>query len=137
LRVLFGLANGIEFLDFVSIFRHKIKKETHMTDTSLPTTSSTPQFKSIFQSKTFWGAVLTAVTAIAPAIARDVTKYQDTHKFDPQSISEIVVILATTGLTLMGRIDANSSAPVYTPNWAPGPNKPETKSSESIPSPNS
>lgn len=97
-----------------------------MTNASLPTSSPAPQSRSIFQSKTFWGAVLTAVAAIAPAIAREVTDYQDTQRIDPQSISEIVVILSTTGLTIMGRLDANSSTPVYTPNWAPGPSKPET-----------
>jgi hypothetical protein len=106
-----------------------------MMNASLSTTSAAPQQKSIFHSKTFWGAVLTAVAAIAPAIARNVDKYQHNQPIDPQSVSEIIVILCTTGLTLMGRIDANSSAPVYTPNWAPGPNKSETASSEAPSSP--
>ncbi len=106
-----------------------------MTNASLPTSSPAPQYKSIFHSKTFWGAVLTAVAAIAPAIGRDVAKYQETQKIDPQTISEIVVILATTGLTIMGRIDANTSGSVYTPNWAPGPNRPKIESSEPPSSP--
>ena len=106
-----------------------------MTNASLSTSSPAPQPKSIFQSKTFWGAVLTAVAAIAPAIARDVANYQDNKPIDPQSVSEIIVILCTTGLTLMGRIDANSSAPVYTPNWAPGPNRPKEEPLEPPSSP--
>ncbi|HEY9631779.1 MAG TPA: hypothetical protein V6D14_00130 [Coleofasciculaceae cyanobacterium] len=100
-----------------------------MTNASLPTSSPASQSKSIFHSKTFWGAVLTAVAAIAPAIDRDIEYYQKEGNMKPQSISEIVVILATTGLTIMGRIDANTSAPVYTPDWAPGPNKRETEPS--------
>ncbi|MBD0344703.1 MAG: hypothetical protein ICV63_07685 [Coleofasciculus sp. Co-bin14] len=106
-----------------------------MTNASLPTSSPAPQYKSIFHSKTFLGAVLTAVAAIAPAIGREVTEYQKTQTIDPQSISEIVVILATTGLTIMGRVDANTSGSVYTPSWAPGPNRPKTESSEPPSSP--
>lgn len=106
-----------------------------MTNASLPTSSPAPQYKSIFHSKTFWGAVLTAVAAIAPAIGKNVDKYQETHKIDPQSISEIVVILATTGLTIIGRIDANTSGSVYTPNWAPGPNRPKEEPLEPPSSP--
>lgn len=88
---------------------------------SKETTFATPA-KSLFQSKTFWGAVLTAVASIAPVVARSVSDYQNTGKLDPNSISQIVVVLATTGLTILGRVDANS--PVYTPNGLPGPNKP-------------
>lgn len=68
--------------------------------------------KSLFQSKTFWGAVLTAIAAIAPVVARNVSDYQNTGKIDPNGIAQIVVVLATTGLTILGRVDANAS--VYT-----------------------
>lgn len=79
--------------------------------------------KSIFQSKTFWGAALTAVAAIAPVIGQNVADYQEKGKVDPNSVAQIVVILATTGLTIMGRIEANTL--VYTPNGLPGRNKSE------------
>ena len=85
--------------------------------------SSITPAKSIFQSKTFWGAVLTAIAAIAPAIAKNVNDYQTTGKVDPNSVSQIVVVLATTGLTILGRVDA--TAPLYTPSGFPGPNKPD------------
>ena len=80
--------------------------------------------KSLFQSKTFWGAVLTAIAAIAPVVARNVSDYQNTGKIDPNGMAQIVVVLATTGLTILGRVDATAS--VYTPNGLPGPNKPTT-----------
>lgn len=83
--------------------------------------SATPT-KSIFHSKTFWGAVLTAIASISPVIAKNVADYQDTGKIDPNSVSQIVVVLATTGLTVLGRIDASAS--VYTPDGLPGPDKP-------------
>ncbi|PSB26252.1 hypothetical protein [Stenomitos frigidus] len=85
--------------------------------------SSATLAKSIFKSKTFWGAVLTAVAAIAPIVAKSVNDYQENHKIDPNSVAQIVVVLATTGVTILGRLDA--SGPVYTPNGFPGPNKPE------------
>jgi len=84
--------------------------------------SFTAPAKSLFQSKTFWGAVLTAVAALAPAVARSVSDYQNTGKLDPNGLSQIVVVLATTGLTILGRVEA--SAPVYTPKGLPGPNQP-------------
>lgn len=96
-----------------------------MTNASLPNSPPTSQYKSITQSKTFWGALLTAVAAVSPAMADIASEYKETKNIEPQSISEIVVILATTGLTIIGRLDANNGASVYTPNWAPGPNKPE------------
>ncbi len=84
---------------------------------------SIPPAKSMIQSKTIWGAVLTAIASIAPIIAKNITDYQNTGGVDPNDIAKIVVVLATTGLTIIGRIDA--SGPVYTPNGFPGPNKPE------------
>jgi hypothetical protein len=81
--------------------------------------------KSIFQSKTFWGAILTLIASISPAIGKNIADYQATGKINPNDISQIVVIVATTGLTILGRMDAN--APVYTPNGFPGPDKPKTE----------
>jgi hypothetical protein len=87
-----------------------------------PPSSVAPR-KSIFQSKTFWGAVLTAIAAISPVVAKNVEEYQNTGKIDPNSVSQIVVVLATTGLTILGRIEATE--PVYTPKGLPGADKPE------------
>lgn len=77
--------------------------------------------KSVFQSKTFWGAVLTAIAAIAPVIAQNIEDYQQTGKVDASSVAQIVVVLSTTGLTVLGRI--NASTAIYTPDGLPGPNK--------------
>jgi hypothetical protein len=87
--------------------------------------TSTPSApaKSVLQSKTIWGAALTAIASIAPIIAKNITGYQNTGKIDPNDIAQIVVVLATTGLTIIGRLDA--SGPVYTPDGFPGPNKPD------------
>ncbi|MCY7273720.1 MAG: hypothetical protein LH702_08230 [Phormidesmis sp. CAN_BIN44] len=85
--------------------------------------SSTPRAKSLFQSRTFWGAVLTAIASISPVIAKNVSDYQEKGKIDPNSVSQIAVVLATTGLTILGRLDA--TAPLYTPNGFPGPDKPK------------
>ncbi|MBW4441555.1 MAG: hypothetical protein KME10_10040 [Plectolyngbya sp. WJT66-NPBG17] len=95
------------------------------------TNSSTAPKKSIFHSTTFWGAVLTArceadtarVASISPVVAENVETYQDTGKIDPNGISQIVVVLATTGVTILGRIHVTES--VYTPNGLPGADKPK------------
>lgn len=99
-----------------------------MTNANPSISQPTSKPKSIFQSKTFWGAVLTAVAALAPVIGKSVSQYNETHEVDPQSLANIVVVFATTGLTIIGRIDANSSAPVYTPNGLPGPDKEDLES---------
>ncbi|KAM3096628.1 hypothetical protein ACKFKG_10250 [Phormidesmis sp. 146-35] len=79
--------------------------------------------KSIFQSVTFWGAVLTAIASISPVIAKNVETYQNTGRIDPNGISQIVVVLATTGVTILGRISVTET--VYTPNGLPGADKPQ------------
>ena len=84
--------------------------------------SSAPS-KSIFQSITFWGAVLTAIASISPVIAKNVETYQNTGKIDPNGISQIVVVLATTGVTILGRINVTEA--LYTPDGLPGANKPK------------
>jgi formaldehyde-activating enzyme involved in methanogenesis len=74
--------------------------------------------KSIFSSKTFWGAVLTAVAGIAPIVGKAVEQ----KKLSVDNAVNIVIILATTGTTVIGRVQANESL-VYTPNGLPGPNQ--------------
>lgn len=91
----------------------------------LSSNSAPVRAKSIFQSKTFWGAVLTLIASTSPAIAKNIAEYQATGKINPNEVSQIVVIVATTGLTILGRIDANT--PVYTPPGLPGPDKPKTE----------
>lgn len=85
--------------------------------------ATSQQSKSIFRSKTFWGAVLTFIAATTPNIAEEYTRFQETGKISPSGVSNIVVIVATTGLTILGRIDATET--VYTPKGLPGQNKPQ------------
>ncbi|BAU13801.1 hypothetical protein LEP3755_43430 [Leptolyngbya sp. NIES-3755] len=87
------------------------------------TNSSAAPKKSIFQSTTFWGAVLTATASISPVVATTVETYQNTGKINPQGISQIVVVLATTGVTILGRVKATEA--VYTPKGLPGADKPK------------
>ncbi|MBW4666262.1 MAG: hypothetical protein KME60_02170 [Cyanomargarita calcarea GSE-NOS-MK-12-04C] len=82
------------------------------------------QSKSIFESKTFWGAVSTAIIAIAPAMNDLLSEFQKTGKINPASIFKISMLLVTTAFTIMGRITAET--PVYTPPGLPGPNKPQS-----------
>ncbi|MER3434418.1 MAG: hypothetical protein C4288_13560 [Leptolyngbya sp. ERB_1_1] len=85
--------------------------------------SSTAPKKSIFQSTTFWGAVLTAIASISPVVAKNVETYQNTGRIDPNGISQVVVVLATTGVTILGRIHVTEA--VYTPKGLPGADKPK------------
>ncbi len=97
-----------------------------MTDANLsvsPQPNSSPQPKSIFQTQTFWFAVLTALVALAPVLGRDIDDLQQGKKITGTAVMEIVGILATTGLTILSRASANNSDPVYTPKYLPGPNK--------------
>lgn|GEM_PF-764122 len=57
---------------------------------------------------------MTAIASISPTIAKNVSDYQEKGKIDPNSVSQIAVVLATTGLTILGRLDA--TAPLYTLN---------------------
>jgi hypothetical protein len=94
------------------------------------TNSSTAPKKSLLHSTTFWGAVLTArckadtarVASISPVVANSVETYQNTGRLDPKGISQIVVVLATTGVTILGRINVTEA--VYTPKGLPGADKP-------------
>ena len=87
--------------------------------------SSVSPKKSIFQSTTFWGAVLTAIASISPVVANTVEAYQNTGRIDPKGVSQIVVVLATTGVTILGRIKATEA--VYTPSGLPGADKPKNE----------
>lgn len=87
------------------------------------TDSSTAPNKSIFHTTTFWGAILTAIASISPVIANNVETYQKTGRIDPNGISQIVVVLATTGVTILGRVNATET--VYTPKGFPGADKPK------------
>ncbi|MCU0549957.1 MAG: hypothetical protein MUC48_11470 [Leptolyngbya sp. Prado105] len=92
-----------------------------MTTTNEFLSTNKPVAKSIFASKTFWGAALTLLIAIAPKVGEEVDKYQNTGRVDGSSITQIVVLFGTTTLAIMGRIDAKQ--PLYTPDGLPGPNK--------------
>ncbi|GET40821.1 hypothetical protein MiSe_56330 [Microseira wollei NIES-4236] len=74
--------------------------------------------KSIFSSKTFWSAVLTAVAGIAPIVGKAVEE----KKLSVDNAVNIVIILASTGTAVIGRVQANDSL-VYTPKGLPGPDK--------------
>ncbi|WP_414583108.1 hypothetical protein [Scytonema sp. PCC 10023] len=87
-----------------------------------PNRPESTEFKSIFDSKTFWGAVATALVAIVPAVTEIIDEFQKTGKINPASIFNISILLVTTGITILGRIDADTR--VYTPASLPGPNKP-------------
>jgi hypothetical protein len=92
---------------------------------SLNQSTFTPPRKSIFASKTFWGAAFTAMAAIAPIVGTAVEQ----NKLTVDHTVKIVVILCGTGATLAGRVQAKDE--VYTPDWAPGPNKPSVEPSQS------
>lgn len=79
-------------------------------------------YKSIFDSTTFWGAVSTAVVAIFPTVNDLVKELLRTGTISPLSVLRIAILLVTTGITIMGRITADTH--VYTPTGLPGPNQP-------------
>ncbi|MGJ3252250.1 MAG: hypothetical protein ACFE0J_14145 [Elainellaceae cyanobacterium] len=85
--------------------------------------SSPATHKSIFQSNTVWGAVLTAIAAVSPIIAQQVEDYQTEGRVDPHAVSDVVIIMAGTTATILGRMNASSK--VYTPKGMPGPNRPD------------
>ncbi|MBE9193151.1 hypothetical protein IQ230_22930 [Gloeocapsopsis crepidinum LEGE 06123] len=93
-----------------------------MTTTQESLSASKPTPKSIFASRTFWGALLTLLVAIAPKVGEMV----DNKKVDGASISQLVVLFGTSTLTILGRIDAKR--PIYTPDGLPGLNKSDFQS---------
>ena len=88
-----------------------------MNSTNRPIDSDKPAAKSIFASKTFWGAVLAGVSSLVPIVVRDI----DAHKITVDDVGQIVLILCGVGTAIVGRV--NAEAPIYTPNLLPGPNK--------------
>ena len=73
--------------------------------------------KSLFVSKTFWGAIFTAIVAIAPTVGEAV----DNRRISGKDIAEIVGIIAGAGVTIVGRTNAKTA--IFTPRGLPGPNK--------------
>lgn len=89
-------------------------------------TPSTSEAKSIFTSKTVWGIVFTTVAAIAPVIGNDVDKFINKQPINiGQDTAQIVVIICGAAATICGRVEAKDS--IYTPEWLPGPNKPDVE----------
>jgi len=79
--------------------------------------SDKPTAKSIFASKTFWGAVLAAITSLVPICVESLKARQ----FTADHGGQIVLILCAAGMTITGRVQAK--AVTYTPNSLPGPNQ--------------
>lgn len=90
--------------------------------------------KSIFDSKTFWGAVFTALVSIIPAVTNQIQvpepcidmpgKLPCKDQRWNQGIedwSQILLAIAGAGVTIYGRVSATQR--VYTPDGLPGPNK--------------
>jgi hypothetical protein len=61
------------------------------------------QGKSIFESKTFWGAVSTALVEILPAISSVLNEFQRTGKIDFGSILIALCTRPLVGLALTSR----------------------------------
>ncbi len=59
--------------------------------------------KTLFTSKTFWGAIVTAVISIAGIFGFS------TEGIDGTAIATALSVLGTTGVTIYGRITADKS----------------------------
>ncbi len=75
--------------------------------------------KSIFASKTFWGAVLAGVASLVPLAVKDIK----THKITVDDAGQAILILCGVGTAIVGRV--NAQVPLYTPDGMPGPSKSE------------
>lgn len=73
--------------------------------------------KSVFTSKTFWGAVLAGVASLVPLAVKDIKA----HKITVDDAGQAILILCGVGTAIVGRV--NAQAPIYTPDALPGPNK--------------
>ncbi len=71
--------------------------------------------KSIFASKTFWFAIGSFWTAIAPSIQALIAQQRSPTAAE---LVQLGFLLVTTGGTIYGRYSANTE--VYTPNGFPG-----------------
>ncbi len=88
-----------------------------MNSTNQPIDSDKAAAKSIFASKTFWGAVLAGVASLVPLAVKDIKA----HKITVDDAGQAVLILCGVGTAIVGRV--NAQAPIYTPDALPGPNK--------------
>lgn len=75
--------------------------------------------KSIFQSKTFWGVVLTGAIGLVPSLGRII----DQGKVTSSEVTEAALIILGVGTAITGRLDVQTG--VYTPSFLPGPNEGE------------
>jgi hypothetical protein len=73
--------------------------------------------KSIFASKTFWGAILAGVASLVPLAVKDIKA----QKITVDDAGQAILILCGVGTAIVGRV--NAQAQIYTPNLLPGPNK--------------
>lgn len=76
--------------------------------------------KSIFQSKTFWGAIATFWIAVLPDLKVLATDLR-LERLD--RLLYVAGVLTSTAVTIYGRYSADTE--VYTPDWMPGRNEPK------------
>lgn len=74
--------------------------------------------KSILSSATFWGAMGSLIITFSSVLGK---VYIDGNKFTSKDLELLVTIAVTTALTVVGRVNADTS--VYTPHLLPGPDK--------------
>lgn len=79
--------------------------------------------KSFFLSLTLWGAFLTLVTAVTPKICTIIDDAVAGKPVKATDVGEVITICATSAVTFVGRLNAQSA--LYTPKGVLGPNKPE------------
>jgi hypothetical protein len=91
--------------------------EVIMNSTNQPIQSDKLAAKSIFTSRTVWGAILAGVASLAP-LAVNAIKEQ---KINVDEAGQAVLIVCGVGTAIVGRVNARS--PIYTPDALPGPNK--------------
>ncbi|MBD2194622.1 MULTISPECIES: hypothetical protein [Calothrix] len=73
--------------------------------------------KSIFASRTFWGAVLAGVASLVPIAVKGIKA----NKITVDDVGQAVLVLCGVGTAIVGRVNVQSQ--VYTPDILPGPNK--------------
>ena len=79
--------------------------------------SEKPEAKSIFASRTFWGAVLAGVASLVPLAVKDIKA----QKITVDDAGQAILILCGVGTAIVGRVNAQAS--IYTPDGLPGLNK--------------
>ncbi|MEH2326907.1 MAG: hypothetical protein V7K32_25750 [Nostoc sp.] len=88
-----------------------------MSTSNQPIDSDKPEAKSIFASRTFWGAVLAGVASLVPLAVKDIKA----HEITVDDAGQAILILCGVGTVIVGRV--NAQAPIYTPDALPGRNK--------------